>query len=138
MLALLLTLAFSSPSSAASEQAVAVLYRPDTVLVQVNEKGVPNQLHAFLDWAGVGQSLSFTSREGNLRIQCGRRDDAASCTFRFYPGTNVRLFARGADAELPGFSAGAEALSLRFTSSNGDSLELVGSGGVLRLKAAKR
>lgn len=138
MLALLLTLAFSAPSLAASEQAVAVLYRPETVLVQINEKGVPNQLHAFLNWAGVGNSLSFTSRAGNLRIQCGRREDAASCTFRFYPGSGVRLFARGAEAELPGFTAGAEALNLRFTSSNGDSFELAGSGGVLRLKAAKR
>jgi hypothetical protein len=136
MIALCAALLTSLPAFAAQDS-LAVIYRPQTVLVQVNEKD-SRRLQDLFDWAGAGRTLERLAEDGSFRLRCARNEEAATCTIRFYPSPSVQLFPRGARTTLAGFGSRSLSFSTAFESSNGDTLSLSGDGGALSIQAQKR
>ena len=137
MIALCAALIASSLAFAAQDS-VAVIYRPDTVLVQVNETGKPSRLQELFDWAGAGRTLERVAEDGSFRFRCARNDEAATCTIRFYPSSHVKFFPRGARTTLPAFGTESVSFASSFVSSNGDTLVFSGTGGALSIQAQKK
>jgi hypothetical protein len=136
MIALVASL-FAPAFALSAQDSVAVIYRPGTVLVQVNEKD-SRRLQELFDWAGAGRTLERIAADGSFRLRCARNEEAATCTIRFYPSAHVQLFPRGARTTLPAFGAKDVSFASSFASSNGDTLAFSGEGGALSIQAQKK
>ena len=139
MIAALISL--GSFSAVAAADSVGVFLRPEKVVVLINERGMDGRLHQFMNQMGAGSELQVLSSDGSLKIECGRKTDAVSCTFRFFPSENTEIGQRFvksefAAAELP--QALPTSFEMTFESSREDLFVLKAGGGSLSLFAKKR
>lgn len=96
---LILTLS-NSLSAWASLDSVGVFHRLDRVVVLINENSSTSRLSRMMDAMGAANSLQTLSVDGSVKIECGRRAHAASCTFRFLPSQFVKIGAKNSAVNL--------------------------------------
>ena len=153
----LLGLVFSVSASAQVQDwdSVAVFYRPEKTVVQINERGDDgSRLKQFMnlfeneniDNSGSTTDIVFESKDKNMRIDCGRNKEAATCMMRFLPSERILLqdktvmavFALN-DLDLPYFSESrARDFRISFKNSNGDQFAISYEAGYLRFDGRKR
>lgn len=124
----------------AAQDSVAVFLRADKVVVLINEQ-YNGRLQSFMNHLGVGTDLEALSVDQGMKLSCGRRTDAATCTFRFNPSALVKIEDKSiqaqaslADLNLPIVSD----FEMSFESSREDKMTLKIQNGVLEVKASKR
>ncbi|RZA07846.1 MAG: hypothetical protein EOP11_06595 [Proteobacteria bacterium] len=127
-----------APLARAEGDSLAVIHRPHTVLVQVNEKGANSRLQNLFDHAGAKAELKLENTEKTFRLRCARNEEAATCTARFNEGPGTMIFPRGAEASAELAATTPDSLELLFASSNGDKLSIEAKGGRISLRAEKR
>lgn len=141
ILSLLLMILLPFHSMAASDS-VAVFYRPEKVVVVVNERGEAARLQSFMNFVDAGLSLQKETSDGSIKISCKRTIEISSCTFSFIPGEIVIIGERFASAQLLLSDLGlesAEDFSLLFESSMGDQFTLNAlSGKTIQFFAKKK
>lgn len=120
MLIRLLAAVFVPCSAGAAADSVAVLFRPEKVLVQVNEAGSVSRLQEFMNVLQAGADLSLLSSDESVKVSCGRNREAASCVFRFLPSPSVAVGDRKVQAVLPLSGSIAGVREWSFESSRGD------------------
>ena len=87
-LALLISL--MSFSAFAQQDSVAVFYRPERVVILINERFEQgNRLNDFLDQIGAGESFDVITTDKTINISCYRGTMGSSCTFKFMPGNGI-------------------------------------------------
>lgn len=117
--------------SFAANDSVAVILRADKALVQVNEAGA-QRLGRLFEAFGAGTDLKWESPSGDFFVDCGRRQDAATCIFRFHPSEQVAIGEKEMHARYACGSACPANFSIAFQGSRGHRFELVASNGELR------
>lgn len=137
---MLFLLLFAFPSFA-SWDSVAVFHRPDKVIVLINEDATQamesSRLQKFMGLFERAGSVRFLSRSGEIKITCGHDQRTAGCTFRFFPGAQVKVAGKSVEGELAiqeledlGLNAQkAEGFDISFLNSNGDQFRLYIFGG---------
>lgn len=108
-------------SKAFAWDSVAVFYKPEKVLVLVNESGREGRLKSLMKLFGPENEILKVSEDQSFKMDCGKNATAASCTFRFLRAGDVRLFKRGAEghAKMSGLIS-EEKDYFVFENSNGD------------------
>jgi hypothetical protein len=126
--------------SNAAQDSVAVFHRAEKVVVLINEQN-QGRLQAFMDHVGDDTDTLIETPDQSIRLNCGRKYDAASCTFSFLPSTFVKiedksLQARATLSELS--LPELEHFEMSFESSREDKMTLRIQDGVLEIIASKR
>lgn len=127
---------FTSIQSFAAADSVAVFFSTQKTVVLVNEHS-PNRLHAWMDQLGADKELHILSADESIKIDCGRTETTASCTFRLLPSENVQFGNKSVIAamNLNGKFSGAS--TYEFISSRGDKFVLASLEGHIVMKAEK-
>ena len=138
--AVLLFLILPFSISNAAQDSVAVFHRAEKVVVLINEQN-QGRLQAFMDHVGDDTDTLIETPDQSMRLNCGRKYDAASCTFRFLPSAFVKIeektlhaHATLAELSLPEL----EHFEMTFESSREDKMTLRIQHGVLEVVASKR
>ena len=128
--------------SLAANDSVAIFYRPEKVVVVINERGEAARLQSFMNFVDAGLSLQKETSDGSIKIACKRTIEVSSCTFSFIAGEKVTIGERFVRAQLllSDFSLeSAEDFSLSFESSMGDQFTLSAlSGKTIQFFAKKK
>lgn len=116
--------------------AVAVFYKPEKVIVQINESYPAARLEALLTATGSTDSWSFLSDDQSFKAECDRGTLGITCIFRFLPSDTVTVD----DKKAQGFIQVAliDSIELAFLNSNGDNVQITGDNVGLIFKAAKK
>lgn len=87
---ILLTTLLLSQLALASQDSVAVFYRPEKVIVLINERiqaGV--RLQEFMNHFGATDSFMASNDDESIVITCGQSSTSSSCKFIFTPAQDV-------------------------------------------------
>lgn len=88
----LFLLALCSFQVFAQQDSVAVFYRPERVVILINERFEQgNRLNDFLDHIRAGESYDFITTDKTINISCYRGTKGSSCTFKFIPGKDILI-----------------------------------------------
>lgn len=138
--ALILSLMTASSAFAAADS-VGVFYRPEKVVVLINEDYRTSRLAEMMDALGLGEKALLLSSDESIKIDCGRNAQAASCTFRFLPSAivnvghkNVEVLVTAEELKLPQ----APAFEMVFESSMADRFVMQVAHGKVYFFANKR
>lgn len=82
----------------AALDSVGVFHRPEKVIVLINERGEGSRLQTMMNYFEAGETLALISPDQNIKIVCGRSVEAATCTFRFFPGKDSVIGPRTLEA----------------------------------------
>lgn len=85
----------------AGQDSVGVFYRPEKVVILINEAQGAPRLQGLMEALGAQDTLVYQSADESLRIQCGRQPNAATCTFRVLQGVSSTIAPRRAEAFIP-------------------------------------
>lgn len=132
-----------STTAKADWDSVAVIYRPEKVLVQINERASANfRLDTLMTELGFDKKMIVLSADKSLKLDCERNAEAATCILRFQPSPTVTLEPRKATADVDlselKLPLAPTDLGLSFLNSNGDYVNLKVHNGRLQITAAKR
>ena len=133
--------AFISTASLAQRDSVAFFYTPKKINVLINEKGEVSRLHDFMNFFKVGNELILKSEDKDIKLECAREFDRATCTFTFYPSSNVQTDNRElhVEKELTNFGVvTSDAFEMSFRGSMKDNIHLVIDNGILLISASKK
>ncbi|MBX3020580.1 MAG: hypothetical protein KF799_02795 [Bdellovibrionales bacterium] len=140
-IAILVTSMIAISTSASNWDSVAVFYRPEKVLVQINERGLNSRLQSLMTAWNFDREMKLLSQDESFKIDCARNHEAATCILRFLPSPTVNLQPRQARAELSANELGLSDISdmkIDFLNSNGDHFHLVVEAGRISIHASKR
>lgn len=83
----------------AASDSVGVFYTSKKVVVLVNERGEEADLQNLIRRLGAGKdTFQALSQDKTIKLVCGRNTEAATCTFSFFPGENVKIDNRTVEA----------------------------------------
>ncbi|AUN96743.1 hypothetical protein DOM21_18090 [Bacteriovorax stolpii] len=138
----LLALLISAPVMAASDS-VGVFYRPEKVVVLVNERGEEADLQNLIRRLGAGKnSFQSISQDKTIKVVCGKSEIEASCTFTFFPGSNVTINSnRSVEAQTTLEDLGialVDDISVGYESSMGDKFTLEVANGNIHFLGSKK
>lgn len=140
--AIALSVLFSLSSQAmAALDSVGVFHRPEKVIVLINERGEGGRLQTMMNYFEAGETLALISPDQNIKIVCGRSVEAATCTFRFFPGKDIVIGLRNLEASSTLRELGLTALDdfdFSFESSMQDKFLLQVSNGKIIFSASKK
>lgn len=85
----------------ASQDSVGVFYKPEKVIVLIEEKKVAPRLNGFMNALSADNEFRYESYDKNLRIACGRNSEKAVCTFTVLPGALGKISHRKVEAFIP-------------------------------------
>ena len=124
----------------AALDSVAVFHRPEKVIILINERGQSGRLHDMMNSFGKEDSFSALSADENIKIQCNRIIDAASCTFRFFPSEGIQIKEKTLKARtlLSNLNLESENFEMIFESSREDKFVLKVIDGNINFFASKR
>ena len=105
-------------SPAYAWDSVAVFHRPDKVVVQINEHGANSRLQNWLNQLQAGNDFYYLSSDQSVKLDCGRNESNATCTFRFLPSAKVLIGTKDVRTEFN--SPLANPAKYEFKNSNGD------------------
>lgn len=128
-------------SAFAQRDSVAFFYRPHKIDVLLNERGEVSRLQNFMNYFEAGHELSLLSEDHDIKIQCARLVDKATCTLTFYPSTDVLTVNRELQVTKRLSSFGLERndeFEMHFQGSMKDNFHLVINDGVLTISASKK
>lgn len=116
----------SLSTSFAAQDSVAVFYRPEKVIVLLNEKQGAPRLQKFMDAIGAEGSFVYESTDKALRINCARNDFESTCTFRILSESNMgKIGVKRAEAFVPATDIHVQSdYEMTFESSMGDRFHL--------------
>lgn len=138
---LLLTLLLSTQVMAASDS-VGVFYRPEKVVVLVNERGEEADLQNLIRRLGDNKdTFQAVSDDKTIKIVCGKSIEAATCTFSFFHGENVAIGNRAVEAHTTLKDLGislVDYISVSYESSMGDKFTLEVENGNIHFFGNKR
>lgn len=140
LIPLLLGLIFSV-SAFAQRDSVAFFYRPHKIDVLLNERGEVSRLQNFMNYFKAGHELNLLSEDQDIKIQCARIIDKATCTLTFYPSTDVFTVNRELQATKKLSNFGMERkdeFEMHFQGSMKDNFHLVINDGVMTISASKK
>ncbi len=126
----------SSLQAVASSDSVAVMLRPEKTVVLINEFKT-SRVHAWMDLMGVGSELHLLNQDQSIKVDCGRQEKTASCTFRFLPSHAVKFDTGLVEAVMPLENAAPGDLEISFESSRGDRFVIVQSEGQIYFRGSK-
>jgi hypothetical protein len=131
---------FITHSAFASSDSIAVFHRPEKIVILINEVGESGRLHDLMNAFGKENSFVAQSAEDSIKIQCGRVPDAASCTFRFFPGAGIQITEKSVKARtlLANLGLESENFEMFFESSREDKFVLKVIDGNINFFASKR
>lgn len=129
-------LLFVSTQSFAAADSVAVFFSPQKTVVLVNEH-TPNRLHAWMDQLDTANELHILSTDESIKIDCGRTETTASCTFRLLPSEQVQFGNKSVIAAMNLNERFSGSSTFEFISSRGDKFVLASFEGHIVLKAEK-
>ncbi|MEA9354567.1 hypothetical protein SHI21_00025 [Bacteriovorax sp. PP10] len=137
---ILILATFITHSAIAASDSVAVFHRPEKVVVLINEAGESGRLHDLMNALGKENSFIAQSADESIKIQCGRITDAASCTFRFFPGTGILISEKSLKARtlLTNLGLESENFEMLFESSREDKFVLKIIDGNINFFASKK
>lgn len=110
-------------AAAPSRDSVAVFHRPEKAIVLVNESGHNSRMQKLMDVLDAQSDLLLLNSDESIKVDCGRSENAVSCTFRFLPSESNRFGERKLDAtaSLSDLKASAsQDLEVSFESSQQD------------------
>lgn len=141
MLSLIALLLTTTPIMAASDS-VGVFYRPEKVIVLVNERGEEADLQNLIRRLGEGKdTFQAISQDKTIKVVCGKSTEAASCTFSFFPGENVSIGNRAVEAHTTLKDLGislVDDISVGYESSMGDKFTLEVENGNIHFYGNKK
>lgn len=96
---LVLFISLFSFSAIANQDSVAFFYRPEKVIVLINERiEAGMRLEQFLNALGGADHIEATSQDGTISFTCGRAALGNSCRFVFTPSEKVIIQDRALSA----------------------------------------
>lgn len=109
-------------TSYANKDSVGVFYKPEKVIVLVNEKRGAPRLNGFMNAVGAGDSFVYETDDKTFRINCGRNIEESTCTFRLLNGSKIgQIQTRRVEAFIPASEIKVHAnYKMYFESSMGD------------------
>lgn len=136
------TLSFAAPSFAQTDS-VAIILRPDKVLIQINEAGSSSRLQSLFDVLQEESEFLFLSDDQSVKLNCARNAEAATCTIRLLPSDFVAIQEKTLDAVVPWEELNVESPPSAqgrwmFESSREDRLEIQVSSRGLRILGNKK
>ncbi len=131
---------FITHSVFASADSVAVFHTPEKIVVLINESGETGRLHDMMNAFGKEKSFTLQTPDDTIKIQCARITDAASCTFRFFPGAGIQIFEKSLKARtlLTNLNLESENFEMIFESSREDKFVLKIIDGNINFFASKK
>lgn len=129
-------LLFVSSQSLAAADSVAVFFSAQKTVVLINEHS-PKRLHAWMNHLGAGSELHFLSEDESIKVDCGRTETTASCTFRMHPSELAQFGNKEVIAKFTLSEKFMGSSAFEFESSRGDKFVLVSNDGDIALKAQK-
>lgn len=133
---LLFAIMMISSNLAHAWDAVGVFFRPEKVIVQINEPYPAERLEHLLSLSDDSQSWSYLSEDSSFKAQCARGSLGITCVFRFLPTDDLLFSNKRAEAALP-LSLG-DSLELDFLNSNGDHFHIFSDSESVRFTAGKK
>ena len=133
--------AFISTASLAQRDSVAFFYTPKKINVLINERGEVSRLHHFMNFFKAGNELILRSEDKDIKLECAREFDRATCTFTFYPSLDVQTVNRELHVEKALSNFGVEtvdAFEMSFRGSMKDNIHLSIVNGFLTISASKK
>lgn len=134
-------LALFSTVSLAQRDSVAFFYTPKKINVLINERGQVSRLQNFMNFFNADNVLILKSQDQDIKLECAREIDRATCTFTFYPSVNVQTVNRELHVlkDLSNFGLQtSESFAMSFKGSMKDNIHLVIENGVLNITASKK
>ena len=134
-------IALFSTVSLAQRDSVAFFYTPQKINVLINERGEVSRLQSFMSFFNAGNELILRSQDKDIKLECARMIDRATCTFTFYPSVNVQTVNRELHVmkDLANFGLDInESFEMKFLGSMKDNIHLVIENGVLNITASKK
>lgn len=125
----------------ASSDSVGVFHRPERVVVLVNEGARSTRLSQMMQTLGLPDRTQLISSDSSVKIECGRNDQAASCTFRFLPSKSVVIGEKFVEAKVFLADLKIEALNdfvIEFESAMQDRFVMQVSSGIVHFIASKQ
>ncbi len=99
VVALIFTL-FTTVFAQASLDSVGVFHRPERVVVLINEDSRSSRLKEMMQVLSLPERTELLSADGSIKIDCGRNNQTASCTFRFLPSQIVSIGEKNVQAKI--------------------------------------
>lgn len=123
-----------------AEDSVGVFYKPEKVIVLINEINGAYRLNGFMNAVGAAEYFTYESSDKLLRIECGRRYDKAGCTFRLLDGGAMgKIDHRNVEAFIPISEINIQFdYEMRFESSREDKFHLKLDSNGLRFFGSKK
>lgn len=128
-------------STFAQRDSVAFFYTPQKINVLLNERGEVSRLQSFMNYFEVGHELILHSQDGDIKFECARMIDKATCTFTFYPSKDVQTVNRELRVlkDLANFNVTrTDSFEMHFQGSMKDNFHLLINDGVLTISASKK
>lgn len=140
----LLLLAFCSSLTATAREgrdSVAFFYRPEKVVVLINERSSSGRLIQFMEQFTFESKLVGASNDGTITFSCSRNSIEAGCRFRFLPSANVAINNRRLKTSIASEELGlspAGTFKMNFASSMKDRFQLViDDEGIMTIEGSK-
>lgn len=139
----LITTILSFSSVSYGWDAVAVFYRPEKVVIQINEENHQGRLDQLIRVFQKEDNLLLLSRDKSFKLNCARGTIGITCIFRFLPSPMIKIENRTVSAQLnikdlnllPEESS---ELEISFLNSNDDYMKLTVLDEKVLLIASKR
>lgn len=138
---IILALALYSLTTLAQRDSVAFFYNHKKINVLINERGMNSRLHDFMNQFGAEGDLLLTSSDQDINLGCAREIDRVSCTFTFFPSSDVHFVDRELQVHksLKTFGLAQENyFEMSFRSSMKDNIHLIIEDGILKITASKK
>lgn len=132
-----LVLLFSIQTQAARDS-VGVFYSPEKVNILINERGMNQRLHQFMDAMGWVDNHYWENETGTLKIHCAREDAKGVCVFTLKPSDVVNFKGKSAEAHFAEPSFSASPYEMTFESSMQDKFFIKVEGSEVYIWAGKK
>ncbi len=129
---------FFSIQTQAARDSVGVFYSTEKVNVLINERGMNQRLHQFMDAMGWAENHYWENEAGTLKIHCAREDAKGVCVFTLKPSEHVVFKGKSAEAHFVENSFSAVPYEMTFESSMQDKFLIKVQGSEVYIWAGKK
>jgi len=129
---------FFSFSAQAARDSVGVFYSSQKVNILINERGMNQRLHQFMDAMGWADNHYWANETETLKIHCAREEAKGVCVFTLKPSENVSFNTKSAEAHFVEKSFNAKPFEMAFESSMQDKFLIRVQGSEVFIWAGKK